>query len=140
LFSGLWEGIHTPIRYLYPFPSTHTTIVWECHVIQRCINTLLKLEEKHAKAKMKFEAHQETIKNWFDKKNVGEKYFQVGDLVLKWGKTHEDKGKHSKFQQLWLGPFIVNEKIGLGTYILQNLEGDVYLLPINGQILKHYIS
>jgi hypothetical protein len=64
-----------------------------------------------------------TIKCWFDKKFVGEKYFQVGDLVLKWDKLHEDKGKHSKFQQLWLGPFMIKEKIGQGTYRLQILKG-----------------
>jgi hypothetical protein len=101
---------------------------------------LLNLEEKRAKAKTKFEAHQQTIKCWFDKNSTGEKYFQVGDLVLKWDKPHEDKGKHSKFQQLWLGPFVIKENIGLGTYRLQNMEGDVDLLPVNGQILKHYIS
>jgi hypothetical protein len=104
------------------------------------IDTLLNLEENHAKEKTKFEAHQQTIKCWFDKKSVGEKDFQVGDLVLKWDKPHEDKGKHSKFQQLWLGPFMIKEKIGQGTYHLQNIEGDIDLLPINGQILKHYIS
>jgi hypothetical protein len=47
-----------------------------------------------------------------------EKDFQIGDLVLKWDKPHEDKGKHSKFQQLWLGPFIIKENIGLGMYKL----------------------
>jgi hypothetical protein len=67
------------------------------------------------------------------------KYFQVVDLVLKWDKPHEDKGKHSKFKQLWLGPFVIRENIGLGTYCLKNLEGDVDLLAVNGQILKHYI-
>jgi hypothetical protein len=61
------------------------------------------------------------------KNSGGEKYFQVGDLVLKWGNPHEDKGKHSR-----LVPFVIQEKIGLGTYQLQNLEGDVDLLPING--------
>jgi hypothetical protein len=60
----------------------------------------------------------------------------VGDLVLKWDKPHEEKGKHSKFQKLWLGPYLVVEKLGLGTYRLQNIEGEVDLLPINGQILK----
>jgi len=46
------------------------------------------------------------------------KDFQVGDLVKKWGKLHEEKGKHTKFQQLWLGPFQVAKNIGLGTYKL----------------------
>jgi hypothetical protein len=30
--------------------------------------------------------------------SAGEKDFQVGNLVLKWDKLHEDKGKKSKFQ------------------------------------------
>jgi hypothetical protein len=66
-------------------------------VIQRCIDTLLNLEENHAKARTKFEDHQQTIKHWFDKKSVGEKDFEVGNLVLKWDKPHEDKGKIQSF-------------------------------------------
>jgi hypothetical protein len=64
------------------------------------------LEEDRAKAK-KFDAHQQTIKQWFDNKSVGKNNFWIGDLVLKWDKPHEDKGKHSKFEQLWLGYFMV---------------------------------
>jgi hypothetical protein len=100
---------------------------------------LAKLRRKCAKAKGKFETHQQTIKCCFDKKYVGEKEFQVGDLVLKWDKPHENKGKHLKFQQLWLGPYVIKENIGEGTYRLQNLQGEVELHPVNGQILKHYI-
>jgi hypothetical protein len=105
---------------------------------------LLNLEEKHTKEKTNFEAHQQRINRYFEKKSAGEKYFQVGDLVLKWDKSHEEKGKHSKFQQLWLGPFMIREEIDQGTYWLQNIEGDIEgdfePLPVNGQILKHYIS
>ena len=97
---------------------------------------MIKLEEDRAKDKTKFDAHQEIIKWWFDKKFAGEKDFQIGDFVLKWDKAHEDKGKHSKFQQMWLGPVMVKEKIGLGMYRLQNLEGHVDLLPVNGHVLK----
>jgi hypothetical protein len=60
----------------------------------------LNSKENHAKAKHKFENHQQTIKHLFDKKYAGEKDFQVGDLVLKWDKPHENKGKHSKLQQV----------------------------------------
>ena len=52
-----------------------------------------------------FSNHQMIIKNWFDNRAIDNKYFEVGDLVLKWDKAHEEKGKHSKFQKLWLGPF-----------------------------------
>ena len=43
------------------------------------------------------------VKRWFDKHKVGNKEFEVGDLVLKWDHTHDEKGKHTKFQQLWVG-------------------------------------
>jgi hypothetical protein len=55
----------------------------EFPIIQRRNDTFLSLEEKHSKEKHKFETHQNTVKRWFDKKYVGEKDFQVGDLVLK---------------------------------------------------------
>ncbi len=45
-----------------------------------------------------FFGHQNHVKHWFDKKSTGENIFGVGDLVLKWDKPHEEKGKHTKFQ------------------------------------------
>ena len=44
--------------------------------------------------------------------------FEVGDLVLKWDHPCDEKGKHTKFQQLWIGPFQIAEKIGPSTYKL----------------------
>ena len=79
------------------------------------------------------------ITKWIDNRSVGNKYFEVGDLVLKWDKTHEEKGKHSKFQMLWLGPFQVARKIGPSTFILQTLEDIVESLHVNGLILKKTI-
>ena len=62
----------------------------------------------------------------------------MGDLVLKWDKFHEDKGDHTKFQNLCLGPFVIAEKIGPGTFHLQTLEGQFETFPVNGVILKKY--
>ena len=76
------------------------------------------------------------IKKWFDKHKAGNKKFEVGDLVLKWDKIKESKGKHSKFQNMWLEPFQVAEKIRVGTYHFQNLRGDLDTLPVNDQALK----
>jgi hypothetical protein len=50
------------------------------------------------------------------------------------------KGKHLKFQQLWLGPYVIKKKIVQGTFWLQNVQEEVDLLPVNGNILKHYIN
>ena len=84
--------------------------------------------------------HQQRFKRWFDKHVVGDKQFQVGDLVLKWDKASEAKGKHSKFQKLWLGLYEIAEKIGDATYRLQSLQEDLENLPINASILKKYFS
>jgi hypothetical protein len=80
------------------------------------------------------------VKIWFDKHKAKEKFFEVGELVLKWDKANEPKGKHSKFQNIWLGPFQVATNIGVGTYRLQSLRGKPYALPVNGQALKQYFQ
>jgi hypothetical protein len=86
--------------------------------MQERINTLIMMEEEGEKDNSKFLAHQQIIKRWFDKHKAKEKNFEVGDLVLKWDRENEPKGNHSKFQNIWLGPFQVAEKIGVGTYQL----------------------
>jgi hypothetical protein len=80
------------------------------------------------------------VKRWFDKHKAKEKSFEIGDLVLKWDRANEPKGKHSKFQNLCLGPFQVAEKIGIGTYQLQNPKGEPDALSVNGQALKQYFQ
>jgi len=92
------------------------------------------------KAKEKFTLHQNRIKRWFDKKSAGKVDFDVCDLVLKWDKPHEDKGKHTKFQSLWIGPYIIHEKLGPHTYYLKSLDRRIDNLPINDQDLKHYFQ
>ena len=64
---------------------------------------------------------------------TGNANFSVGDFVLKWDKSHEDKGKHTKFHSLWIGPYIVHEKLGPHMYHLQSLDGRIDNLPINDQ-------
>eukprot|EP00253_Pinus_taeda_P036430 PITA_36430 len=101
---------------------------------------ILKLEEEREKAKIIHAKHEQIIKSSFDSISFGSKQFQVGDLVLKWDKAHEDKGKHTKFQKMWLGPFQICEKIGHSTFMLQDLSGLRDSLPINGLILKKFFN
>ena len=58
--------------------------------------------------------------------------------MLNWDNVHEEKGDHSKFQKLWLGPFVIAEKIGPSTFRLQTLEGQFETFLVNGLILKKY--
>ena len=64
----------------------------------------------------------------------------MGYLVLKWDKPNEGKGEHYKFQNLWLGPFLITEKLGLISFRLQNLEGQPDTFLMNDQALKRYFS
>jgi len=81
----------------------------------------VRLEELRDKARNKFRNQQMIVKRWFDHHLGGDKDYQVGELVLKWDKLSEPKGKHTKIQHLWLDPFHVEEKIGHGTYRLKTL-------------------
>eukprot|EP00253_Pinus_taeda_P005698 PITA_05698 len=101
---------------------------------------ILKLEEEREKAKIIHVKHQQIIKSSFDSISSRSKQFQVGDLVLKWDKSHEDKGKHTKFQKMWLGPFQICEKIGHSTFMLQYLSGLRDSLPINGLVLQKFFN
>eukprot|EP00253_Pinus_taeda_P023867 PITA_23867 len=74
-------------------------------LLQERINQLVRLEELRDKARNKFRNHQMIVKRWFDRHLAGDKYYQIEELVLKWDKLNEPKGKHMKFQHLWLGPF-----------------------------------
>ena len=90
--------------------------------------------------KDKFHIHQKIIKTWFVKHVSSDKQFQVGDLVLKWDKASGAKGKHVKFQKIWLAPYEIAEKIGDATYRLQSLQGDLENLTVNDSILKRYFT
>jgi hypothetical protein len=61
----------------------------------------------------------------------------MGDLVLKWDAPKQDKGKHDKFEALWIGPFKIYEVFSNNTYRLQDLKGqEVFNGPVNGHFLK----
>ena len=101
---------------------------------------LRQMEEQREKSKAIHAHHQQIVKASFDTASTSSKAFEIGELVLKWDKAHEEKGKHTKFQRLWLGPFQIIDKVGLSTFLLQDLSGKKDSLPVNGQILKNYFS
>ena len=80
--------------------------------------------------------HQQKIKQAFDRKSR-KRDFEPGDLVLKWDAPRQEKGKQSKFDSLWFGPFKIYEVFSNNTYRLQDLEGkEVFNGPVNGHFLK----
>ena len=91
-------------------------------------------------SKERFKNQQDIVKIWFDKHKSENKEFELGDLVLKWDHPHDEKGKHTKFQHLWIDPFQIAEKLGPSTYKLQDLQGWEENLPLNGLVLKPYFT
>jgi hypothetical protein len=83
----------------------------------------MKLEEVRAQDKRKLDQHQLVVKSWFDSNSTSDRNFEVGDLVLKWDKPHEGKGEHTKFQNLWLGPFLIAEKLGPSSFQIAESRG-----------------
>jgi hypothetical protein len=82
---------------------------------------------------------QQTVKKYFDKRAKSAK-FKVNDKVLLWDSAHADKGKHSKFQKLWLGPYKIALVVGNNTYMLKDFEERLFSFMTNGSHLKHYVS
>ena len=115
------EAVLPPNIYLLSLHLAQSSYGWSSNFLISQIDALLKLEEEKNKDKEKFHVHQQRIKILFNKHAFGNKLFQVGDLVLKWDKYSEARGKHSRFQQLWLGPFVIVEKSGDSTYHCQSL-------------------
>lgn len=79
------------------------------------------------------------MKRLYDKRTIDKK-FKVGDLVLMCNAESQDKGKHGKFEALWLGPYVIMDKAGGDSFFLQSFTREVQELPVHGQFLKNLFS
>jgi hypothetical protein len=102
------------------------------------VRRILNLVELQQVREQLLEKYQRRIKDSFDKKSK-ENIFQIGHWVLKWDAFRKDKGKHGKFDSLWIGLFVITQVQQNNTFLLQNLEGEeVFGGPVNGHFLKLY--
>jgi len=105
------------------------------HVLRR-IHQMVEVQQVREQVLDKAYNHQQRIKQAFDRKHK-KKEFELGDLVLKWDAPRQERGKHSKFDALWFGPFKILEVFSNNTYRLQDLENnEVFSGPVNGHFLK----
>jgi hypothetical protein len=79
------------------------------------------LEEARCVALIQSASYLEGIRRYHDR-NVKERSFNVGDLVLR--RIRNTEGLH-KLSSPWDGPFTVANVTGPGSYHLQTLEGEV---------------
>jgi hypothetical protein len=81
---------------------------------------IVGIKEARSAALVQSATYLEGIRHYHDR-NVKERSFNVGDLVLR--RIQNTEGLH-KLSLPWEGPFTVASVIGPGSYRLQTLEGD----------------
>jgi hypothetical protein len=108
------------------------------NVSQR-INALLALEEQNMFSLDNIKRRQQNIKKYFNKSAKSIR-FKVNEKVFLWDSSHVDRGRHSKFQKLWLGPFKISFVLGTNYYIIKDLEERLFSYSTYGSHLKHYVE
>lgn len=96
---------------------------------------LMELEETRKEALRNLEVHQAQMKRKFDRK-VFPRTFKEGDLVFKWDELKSRPNKHTKFDVIWDGPYIITECKQHNAFQLSKLDGEVLPIPVNGIHLK----
>jgi hypothetical protein len=106
-----------------------TDVTWESPVVEQYDEGISKdsrrvdidgLEEARCAALIQSARYLEGIRCYHDR-NVKERSFNVGDLVLR--RIQNTEGLH-KLSSPWEGPFTVAKVTGPGSYRLQTLEGE----------------
>ena len=87
-----------------------------------CSSDLIHLQQTREEVYNKALQKQDNIKMLFDRRKKAIN-FKIGDKFLKWDSMREDKGKHGKFDELWLGPYLIHSTTGNNAYFLQELSG-----------------
>ncbi|XP_059070606.1 uncharacterized protein LOC131860242 [Cryptomeria japonica] len=83
---------------------------------------LMELEETRKEAFRKLEIHHSQMKKTFDKKEVS-RTFNEGDLVFKWDKLKRRPSRHTDFDAMWDGPYIITEKKKHNAFQLSKPDG-----------------
>ena len=126
-----------PVQLASPVIKFLQEIKEERDDIRRRMFQIIQLQQERETIENTAEMHRKKVKESFDKK-VKKDVFAVGDLVLRWDARKDEKGKHGKFDNLWIGPFTVIKILGNNTFILQNLNGEEIASPVNGRFLKYF--
>lgn len=107
--------------------------------LQESLIQLVELDEVRPEAQRQNIKVQNQMKRLYDKRTTYRK-FEIGDLILMWDARNQDKARHKKFEALWLGPYMILEKVGEDAHYLQSTIGDNQELPVHRQFLEILFS
>lgn len=86
--------------------STHQLELMENDAISIRLDELMELEEIKNQDMHMLEIHQKKVKRSFDKKATN-RIFKEGEMALKLDADKAKLGRHSKFESMWSGPYII---------------------------------
>jgi hypothetical protein len=89
--------------------------------VPQMINALLSLEEQRNFSLEKLKRRKQTVKNYFNKREKAVE-FKIDEKVLLWDSAHDERGRHSKFQKLWLGTLKITFILDTNSCLLKDLE------------------
>ena len=101
------------------------------------IDELARLVETRKEASIRNMKLQLQKKHLYDRRTIIKK-FQPEDLVLVWNARLQEKGKHGKFDPIWLGPYLVDSLWGNDSYFIKDLSNNLLEFPVHGQFMKRY--
>lgn len=100
---------------------------------------MLALEEQCNHSLDNLKHTMQIVKKYFDKKYKSVNFI-VKQKVLLWDSAHTNKGKHHKFQKLWIGPFKIATFVGPNSYLLKDYNDHIIPYTMNGSHLKPCID
>jgi hypothetical protein len=158
LFSALW-AYHMTVKNATSFTLFHlvhgvkTTLPIECEIptlhntietltntapMAQCLLNLESLDEDRQSSLQNNEAANKWSKATFDL-HVNLHSFKEGYLILSYDIAHDTLG-HGKFESLWYGPYIVQQCLTKGAYILASPEVYPVKEPVSRLYLKKYYA
>ena len=137
LVYGLTNSL--PIYFQLPAMKMLQEYETEDDSMPNRINQIIELDENRRKALDHSIRNQDKIKRTFDKSSRP-RPFEIGDTVLLWDKRKEKLGKHKKFDSLWMGPYIIYGVAGTNSFLLNTMEGEKLLLPVNRKQFKLFFN
>ena len=105
--------------------------------MQERLDEPVGLAETRRDASLRNQKLQLQVKTLYEKIIVSKK-FEFKDLDLMWNARIEEKGKHGKFDPIWLGSYLIETPWGEDSYLLKDLLGNILELLVHGQFLKRY--
>jgi hypothetical protein len=119
----LVHGVKATLPIECEIPTLHTAIelLPDTSPMEQRLLNLESLDEDRRSSLQNNEASKKWSKATFDR-HVNLLSFNEGDLILSYDISHDTFG-YGKFESLWHGPYIIQNCLTKGAYILASPEG-----------------